>query len=155
MWSNTVTLEAPASKHFLTKAFTNLGFVLPANSGERSQPIFGLITIFCPFFTKFPIPPRASKALSSITSGSPPITATISGAFSTATVFVERAACRPSKFKDRAALAMTLVFKKSRRFIIVYYIGLYLIYGTVFFIRLLFRTKIMIILICESTPFTK
>ena len=69
--------------------------------------------------------------------------------------FVERAACRPSKFKDRAALAMTLVFKKSRRFIIVYYIGLYLIYGTVFFIRLLFRTKIMIILICESTPFTK
>ena len=36
---------------------------------------------------------------------------------------------------------MTLVFKKSRRFIIVYYIGLYLIYGTVFFYSLVILNK--------------
>ena len=36
---------------------------------------------------------------------------------------------------------MTLVFKKSRRFIIVYYIGLYLIYGTVFFYSLVIPNK--------------
>ena len=35
---------------------------------------------------------------------------------------------------------MTLVFKKSR-FIIVYYIGLYLIYGTVFFYSLVILNK--------------
>ena len=36
---------------------------------------------------------------------------------------------------------MTLVFKKSRRFLIVYYIGLYLIYVTVFFYSLVIPNK--------------
>ena len=90
------TLEAPASRHFLTKAFTIWGsYYRPIQESVPTD--IRLDHDLLSFLYEVSDTAKGFKALSSITSGSPPITATISGAFSTATVFVERAACRPSK----------------------------------------------------------
>ena len=62
-----------------------------------------------------------------MTSGSPPIMATISGTCSTAIELEDKAAPNLSKFSVSAAPAITLVLIKSRRFIrdVFLYIGLY------------------------------
>ena len=62
MLSPTFTALAPASKHILMIAATTSGLVLPANSGFRSQPMFGFTKTTSPFLTKRAMPPSFSMA---------------------------------------------------------------------------------------------